>query len=88
MTCWRHPDGLATCWHCLRNADVEENRRRPIPWQYQSRTRDERERAAAIVARLRPLPLWDVARYCELVLSMHLPGIEVRPERRRVPRAA
>lgn len=78
-----------TCrWHVERRADVEENRRRPIPWQYQSRTPAERARAAALVARLRPLPLWDVARYCELVLAAHLPGIEVREERRRAPRAA
>lgn len=55
---------------------------------YQERTPAERARAAALVYLLRQMPEWDVARYCELVLAQHLPGIEVRPERRRAPRAA
>lgn len=54
-----------------------------------SRTVEEDRRAVALVAFLRTLDEWNVARYCELVLHAHLgAAIEVRQERRRVPRAA
>ena len=55
----------------------------------QPRSAEEDRRAVALVYLLRQMPEWDVARYCELVLRAHLgPAIEVREERRRMPRAS
>lgn len=77
-----------SCPHCQRLADVAERRRLPIPIQIQHRTEAEVERAAEVVRHLRGLTLYEQARWCEQVLATHLPGIEVRPERRRQRRAA
>lgn len=41
----------------------------------------ERRRVDALIAYLKTLDPYDLARYCELVLARHHSGIIVRPER-------
>lgn len=42
---------------------------------------EEAARVARLVAHLRTLDTYDLARWCELRLAQELPGIEVRPSR-------
>ncbi len=47
----------------------------------QWRTAEEQRRVDALIAYLLTLDPYDLARYCEQVLSYYHEGIEVRPER-------
>lgn len=89
IPCASHYPFRAGCVACREADRIHRRARREARLQvFRRRTPGEAAHAAEVVRYLKGLSLYEQARWCEQVLAAELPGIEVRPERRRQRRAA